>query len=90
MEYYDSKILKQIGNRIGKTLRVDNNTLLHQRGKYARLCVDLDLTQPVLALFEIKERYYDIEYEGLHLLCLTCGHFGHYKDGCSDKAAAGN
>ncbi|MCI23371.1 hypothetical protein A2U01_0044550 [Trifolium medium] len=36
-------------------------------------------------MFTIKGRKYNIEYEGLHLLCLTCGKFGHYKEGCPDK-----
>ncbi|PNX89465.1 hypothetical protein L195_g045585, partial [Trifolium pratense] len=36
-------------------------------------------------MFTIKERKYKVEYEGLHLLCTTCGKFGHYKEGCPDK-----
>jgi hypothetical protein len=85
IEYYDKKILTFIGNRIGKTVKVDKNTLLQERGKYARLCVEVDLTKALLAMFTIKGRKYNIEYEGLHLLCLNCGRFGHYKEGCPDK-----
>lgn len=39
IEYYDTKILSFIWNKIGKTVKVDKNTLSHERGKYARLCV---------------------------------------------------
>ncbi|PNX92703.1 hypothetical protein L195_g015844 [Trifolium pratense] len=85
IEYYDSKVLNFIGNRVGKTVKVDKNTLMQERGKYARLCVQVDLTKPLLAMFTIKGRKYNIEYEGLHMLCLTCGKFGHYKEGCPDK-----
>lgn len=85
IEYYDPKVLKFIGNRIGRTVRVDNTTLLQERGKYARMCVEVDLTKPLLAMFEIQDRCYTVEYEGLHLLCLTCGRFGHYLDGCPNK-----
>jgi hypothetical protein len=85
IEYYDSKVLNFIGNRIGKTVKVDKNTLTQERGKYARLCVQVDLTKPLLAMFTIKGRKYNIEYEGLHMLCLTCGKFGHYREGCPDK-----
>ncbi|MCH81759.1 hypothetical protein A2U01_0002551 [Trifolium medium] len=84
IEYYDSRILHFVGNRIGKTVKVDKNTLLQERGKYARLCVEVDLNKPLLAMFELKERHYKVEYEGLHLLCLACGRFGHYSDGCPD------
>jgi hypothetical protein len=36
-------------------------------------------------MFQIKDRYYKVEYEGLHMLCLACGTFGHYKEGCVAK-----
>jgi hypothetical protein len=84
IEYYDAKVLKSIGDRIGRKVKVDKNTLKQERGKYARLCVEVDLTKPLLAMFMIKERKYNVEYEGLHLLCTTCGKFGHYKEGCPD------
>jgi hypothetical protein len=85
IEYYDSKSLKFIGDRVGKTVKIDKNTLTQERGKYARICVQVNLTKPLLAMFTIKDRKYNIEYEGLHLLCTTCGKFGHYKEGCPDK-----
>ncbi|MCH84322.1 hypothetical protein A2U01_0005153, partial [Trifolium medium] len=85
IEYYDAKVLHFIGNIIGKTVRVDKNTLTQERGKYARLCVEVDLTKALLAMFTIKGRKYNVEYEGLHLLCTTCGRFGHYKEGCPEK-----
>lgn len=67
---------------------MNKNTLFQARGKYARLCVEVDLSKPILAMFEIKERYYKVEYEGLHLLCLTWGRFGHYIEGCPEKGSA--
>ncbi|XP_058734246.1 uncharacterized protein LOC131605976 [Vicia villosa] len=56
-----------------------------ERGKYAQLCVEVDLTKPLLAMFNIEDRMFKLEYEGMHMLCLTCGRFGHFKDGCLDK-----
>jgi hypothetical protein len=85
IEYYDKKMLHFIGNRIGRTVKVDRTTTTQTRGKYARLCVEVDLTKPLLAMFQIKDRYYKVEYEGLHMLCLACGTFGHYKEGCVVK-----
>ncbi|MCH88334.1 hypothetical protein A2U01_0009218, partial [Trifolium medium] len=85
IEYYDNKMLHFIGNRIGRTVKVDRTTQSQARGKYARLCVEVDLTKPLLAMFQIKDRYYKVEYEGLHMLCLACGTFGHYKEGCVAK-----
>jgi hypothetical protein len=88
IEYYDSRALKFIGNRVGKTVKVDKNTLSQERGKYARLCVQVNLSKPLLAMFTIKGRKYDIEYEGLHMLCTKCGRYGHYKEGCPEKVKA--
>ncbi|PNY15775.1 hypothetical protein L195_g012478 [Trifolium pratense] len=85
IEYYDTKMLHFIGNRIGRTVKVDRTTQTQARGKYARLCVEVDLTKPLLAMFQIKDRCYKVEYEGLHMLCLVCGTFGHYKEGCVAK-----
>jgi hypothetical protein len=36
-------------------------------------------------MFELKGEVYTVEYEGLHMLCRTCGKFGHYMEGCPDK-----
>jgi hypothetical protein len=86
IEYYDAKVLHFIGNRIGKTVKVDKNTLFQERGKYASICVEVELNKPLLAMFELKDRIYKIEYEGLHMLCFTCGRFGQYVEGCPEKA----
>ncbi|WJX35274.1 hypothetical protein P8452_23289 [Trifolium repens] len=51
IEYYDSRALRFIGNRIGRTVKVDKNTLSQERGKYARLCVQVNLSKPLLAMF---------------------------------------
>ncbi|XP_058783386.1 uncharacterized protein LOC131658066 [Vicia villosa] len=85
VEYYDPKILYVIGNLVGNTIKVDKNTLQGERGKYARICVEVDLTKPLFAMFELKDKSYRVEFEGLHLLCITCGKFGHYKEGCPMK-----
>lgn len=66
-----------IGNRIGKTIKVDKNTLSREKGKYVRLCIKVDLTKPLLTMFAIKGRHFNIEYEGLHMFCLHCGKYGH-------------
>lgn len=63
-------------------MKVDKNTLQQERAKYARICVEVNLTKPLLAMFTIKGRKYKIKYEGLHPLCLKCGKLGHYKEGC--------
>lgn len=74
-EYYDVNILSIIVNRIGKIVKVDKSMFRFERGKYDRICVEVNLEKPLLAMFSIKGRMYKIEYEGIHLLCLACGRF---------------
>ncbi|KAI5385122.1 hypothetical protein KIW84_071929 [Lathyrus oleraceus] len=85
IEYYDARVLTFIRNHIGVTVKVDKNTMSKERGKYVRLCVQVDLTKPLLAMFAVTKSLYKIEYEGLHLLCLSYGCFGHFKEGCVDQ-----
>ncbi|XP_058775096.1 uncharacterized protein LOC131649347 [Vicia villosa] len=82
IEYYDPRALTVFGNRIGRTIKLDKTTIKQERGKYARICVTVNLAKSLLAMFDINGSCYKIEYEGLHLLCLNYGRYGHYKEGC--------
>lgn len=64
IEYYNNQALMKLGALVGKALFVDNTTLNASRGKYARVCVELDLRQSLLAKYRLKNRVYRIEYEG--------------------------
>lgn len=85
IKYYDRKVLTFNGNRIRKDIKVYRRTLIRERGKYAWLCIQVDLNKPLLALFAIKFCYSKVEYEGLHLLCLQCGIYGHSAEGCGTQ-----
>lgn len=39
IEYYDNEILAEIGSTIGSVLRIDSNTVMEARGRFARICV---------------------------------------------------
>ncbi|KAG5219090.1 receptor protein [Salix suchowensis] len=85
MEYYDSTVLWKIGDNIGKTLKIDRATSVGSRGKFARLCVEVDLTKPLLAKFKLRRRIRRIMYEGLHLVCFKCGQYGHKQELCPNE-----
>lgn len=59
--------------------------LTKQCEKYARMCIQVYLTKPLLAMFSIKVLHYKVEYKGLHLLCLSCGRFGHFAEGYGER-----
>nr|XP_025703040.1 myb-like protein X [Arachis hypogaea] len=52
-------------------------------GKFARLCVEVDLTKPLLGVYMIKGKLYQIEYEGIHQLCFLCGRIDHEQKQCT-------
>ncbi|CAN1130908.1 hypothetical protein LINPERHAP2_LOCUS6111, partial [Linum perenne] len=87
-EYFDRTILKLIGDRIGRTVRIDHTTLEGVRGNFARICVEVDLSKPLLSKYKLKRRVRRIEYEGLHTICFTCGCYGHKDDVCRHKPEA--
>ncbi|CAN1153236.1 hypothetical protein LINPERHAP2_LOCUS19278 [Linum perenne] len=81
-------ILKHIGDRIGKTVRIDNTTLEGSRGNFARICVEVDLSKPLLSKYRMRRRVRRIEYEGLHTICFNCGCYGHKGDACKQEPEA--
>lgn len=85
IEYYDHEFLFRVGEKIGKPIRIDSATSLTSRGKFARLCVEVDITKPLLAKFWLRRRVRRIEYEGIHLVCFKCGVYGHSHDMCSKE-----
>ena len=52
------------------------------RGKFARMCVELYLTKPLVLEFNVEGQVLSVVYESLGLLCTTCGWFGHNREGC--------
>ncbi|KAI8566029.1 hypothetical protein RHMOL_Rhmol02G0007400 [Rhododendron molle] len=84
-EYYDEESLFTIAKELGKPLKVDINTIAGIRASYARVCVELDLSQPLEVSVAIRNEDYLIEYEHIHLICFECGRVGHRKESCSFK-----
>lgn len=85
--YYNDNALSAISSYIGKPIETDANTALVTRGKFASICVEINLTKPLLGQIIIDGRWQKVEYEGLHIICFPCGCFGHTTECCSIKIA---
>ena len=46
-EYYHQEFLKHVGNKIGKLLRIDVVTNISIRGRFSRLCIQINLHKPL-------------------------------------------
>ncbi|XP_045798039.1 uncharacterized protein LOC123892283 [Trifolium pratense] len=80
--YYDESILLALASAVGRPIKVDSTTLDVRRGRFARVCVEINLNQPVVGKVWIRDYWYQVEYEGLHRICSTCGCYGHLTRGC--------
>ncbi|QHO23347.1 uncharacterized protein DS421_12g362720 [Arachis hypogaea] len=65
-------------------LKIDQNTSIHSRGKFARLCVEIDLRRKLVLGIKVLGHDFKVEYEGLHLICFGCGRYGHRIELCSE------
>ncbi|EEF46532.1 conserved hypothetical protein [Ricinus communis] len=59
--------LLKIKGKVRKPLRVDKKTLFALHGHHARICVEVDLSKPLLSKFRLRCRIRRIEYEAMHL-----------------------
>lgn len=85
VEYYKEGWLRRAGNSIGKTIKVDIATLLASRGKFARVCVEVDLRKPLMSGYTLRGEFWRLQYEGLHEICFECGKYGHHSASCPMK-----
>lgn len=83
--YYDESILLALAAAVGKPIKVDTNTLDVRRGRFARVCVEIDLTKPVVGKVWMRKFWYKVEYEGLHRICTNCGCYGHMTSDCTTE-----
>lgn len=83
VEYYSKNWLERASNRIGRTLCVDEATLVAARGKFARVYIKIDLSKPLKAWYRLKGKYLQLQYEALHDLCFICSQYGHRSTTCS-------
>jgi hypothetical protein len=83
--YYDESVLLGIASVVGTPIKVDTNTLKVHRGRFARICVEIDLTLPVVGKVNVNGHWYNVQYEGLHTICGACGCYGHHTRDCKEK-----
>ena len=72
IKYYNTIVLRQIGQALGKVLRIGTHTETEARGRYARICVQVDIAKHLTTTMRVEQRN--------HLV--SCGHLGHRKEIC--------
>lgn len=44
------------------------------------MCVEVDLTKKLVPAIKVRGLTLKVEYEGLHLVCFSCGRYGHRQE----------
>ncbi|KAL4303310.1 hypothetical protein GQ457_10G004120 [Hibiscus cannabinus] len=80
--YYTKSMFCCIVGAIGKIIKIDYNTSEGKRGRFARLAVVVELSKPLIPSVLIDGVSQKIEYEGLPIICYSCGCYGHTAEVC--------
>ncbi|KAJ4838583.1 hypothetical protein Tsubulata_007079 [Turnera subulata] len=80
--YYDDDLLTTIALGIGCPVLIDSNTSMATCTLYAHMCVEIDLSLPLVPLVEIQGEVFRVQYEGLHTICMSCGRYGYEAHTC--------
>ncbi|KAK3185201.1 hypothetical protein Dsin_032487 [Dipteronia sinensis] len=87
LEWLDSELLWNIGGMLGIMCKVDPLTVNQARGRFARICVEIDISKPLVGTLYVEKRSVKVEYESLGRICFTCGRFSHSRDACREGVA---
>ncbi|KAI9115348.1 hypothetical protein K1719_013667 [Acacia pycnantha] len=52
-KFYNVESLRRIRNMIGKMIKVDRTTSIYDKGGFARICVEIDLQQPLVPSYTV-------------------------------------
>ncbi|CAL1392981.1 unnamed protein product [Linum trigynum] len=85
VHFYHREVLFALGNLIGRTVKLDYHTERLERGKFARLAIELDMTQPLPTRIRLDGFWQQVVYENLPQICFDCGRIGHLEDTCPKK-----
>ncbi|KAJ0965073.1 hypothetical protein J5N97_026211 [Dioscorea zingiberensis] len=85
-EYWEMEAIAEIAIAFGRVLKVDGTTAQQNRVRFARVCIELDLTKSLKRGVWVQSKYSRkfvfVIYEKLPLFCYSCGVVGHGADSC--------
>lgn len=67
-------------------VKIDKVTLAQTRGKFYRLCVEINLNEPLKPFINLYGKPFGVVYEGLSTICFNCGVYGHVREHCPYKS----
>lgn len=83
--YYHKRVLRMLGQVIGKVIWIDYNTKYALRGKFARIVVEVTFSKPLVSQFLLNGKVRKVENVNLPNICFGCGKYGHSCESCPDR-----
>ncbi|KAK4426853.1 hypothetical protein Salat_1454100 [Sesamum alatum] len=77
-EYYELDALFQIRKKYGRPIKVDSHTHLKAKGCFARICVEINTSQPLPQAIVVDNFLQPIAYEFQMAFCIKCGIIGQW------------
>ena len=82
VSFYHNFVLMSVAQGLGRPIKVDLTTTHFERGRFARICVEVDLKRPLKGTLLVNGERYFVAYEGLTNICSKCGLYGHLVHNC--------
>lgn len=93
MDFWEAETLESITAHIGNLLKVDDLTNSLVRSRFARVCLEVDLSKPLSRGFwlgyDLHRVFVVVLYERLPTFCYSCCLVGHGSNTCPQLVIAG-
>lgn len=80
LELCNDQFLKLIGFSLGTMLKINKLASIHDRGRFTRICTELNLGEQLSSHVVIRGAKFPLECESLHSICFRCMQYGYKKD----------
>ncbi|XP_062094334.1 uncharacterized protein LOC133800394 [Humulus lupulus] len=90
LKFWGEKAMTKIVNSVGKYIRQDRATLAREKLQYARVLIEVNISQELPNVIKFRDEngeavYVDLYYEWKPDCCVSCQGFGHKQEVCKKK-----
>ncbi|XP_075655267.1 uncharacterized protein LOC142625512 [Castanea sativa] len=82
IKYYKPSVLRELSQAIGLVLRVDTYTATESRGRFVRICVQINFKKPLIKLIRTGGVEQPVLYKVINSLRFSYGRIGHKVECC--------
>ena len=86
-EYWDPEILEDLGNCLGKFIKIYEQTNIQSYTSYAQICAYMDLSkalpEAIRMIWDDEDWMQNLDYEQIPFRCRRCHEYGHLFRECS-------